>query len=1293
MSYQYEIVIGDGVVSQNLTAAPESVGGDAEKIIIQSGGTLELGTVKAGGYLIGTFGAVAENLVTETGAVVALESATGSGLMFQGAATTIAVDTLYWNGKLIHGEAVDGVISGVSSTDPFRFCIGTGITVSDARLTSGTRIYARGDAVISSSVILESGNIGFRDNAVGRDIVVGGEGVAQFLATLQVGGLAVYDTVISQGGQANVRTYASGMTINRGGRAVIYSGGMLENAVVFSGGSILMSGGLLSGGAMSSGAAITISGGVFSGGVAEYGALVDVTDGAVISDGRITGSNSYSDNHVRIRDLGVAREMKISGARMVVSSGGEAHHTEVYGGGLGVGGRSYDTVVYGGFEQIYTGGSGIRTVFSGGYGSVYAGGLMSGGIIRNGNLYIYGTALTMTISAGMMHLCGTGLVDEVRVEGGGKFTVSNGNAKNAVIRSGAVVTVSGGALSYGTIESGATVKVYTGGTIDGFEITGGGAYQETINVYAGGLARNIKVGAARLFASDGGVVESSVIIAGVQGLYNRAVARGTVIRTGGAENVYAYSYDATISGGRQDVYAGGSAIGTVILGGYQNVRVDAAASNTVIRGGYQTLSGTAVDTVIFAGAYQTVSGTASGAVLSGGTQSITATGTASDTVIKTGGSANIVTGGKLHNVTISSGGYLNVANYGAAATITGDVIFDLTDVRGGLNTYLVNSALFGMTNATRIIRASEDTAPTEYYIAADGGAVANSYKFDLDIDGNVYTVTRGFSIIDPFSKLTYQCTSNSVSGKTDVRLKTTANGHTIAAVGIAESLMTSGAVLNTSDREARWSETTGATTGNIFLTSGMSAGNAWLEINGYEGAATNLFGAAKNQNFTGKVNIAAQTGTIKNIAGGAGLGGSVAGVMFTVADGMSITGAVYAGGMGDVTGKTETLIEGGTFGGNIFAGALCNYVANTTATNTGAINLTVDGGTFANNLYAGAAVKAGAATSVVHTAGDITVKLNDGEATKSNFCLYGGGYAVGTAAGKTVYTAGNVDIAINGGSWGQYLSGRGIFGGVYADKVAASVEDVTISVTGGKMGNIYGGGWAQNGGNSTVGDVTITIAGDANVANVFGGGSYSSTSGGATSVGSVTIRVSGGSIANNIFAAGQNEFSTVTGDVSVTFTGANDYSCNVYGYGVQSSATNANDKTLAFDGFTGTLSGAVGGFDAIGFTGNTATTLAGAIDNTDWTFDYTARTLDTAALTLNGGTFAGDDLTLKLAASAAPADWNIAAGLADTAVGFDYAVYIGDTALEFTDGKVASGDYAGWGFALEDSTLKFKQLA
>ena len=109
--------------------------------------------------------------------------------------------------------------------------------------------------------------------------------------------------------------------------------------------------------------------------------------------------------------------------------------------------------------------------------------------------------------------------------------------------------------------------------------------------------------------------------------------------------------------------------------------------------------------------------------------------------------------------------------------------------------------------------------------------------------------------------------------------------------------------------------------------------------------------------------------------------------------------------------------------------------------------------------------KAGsAATTTVHTAGDVTLKLAGGEAEKSDFCCFAGGYATGTAEDVTVYTVGDIDAEISGGEWGESHGGRGIFGGVFASGVTAEAGDVAITVSGGTMGNVYGGGWAQKNG-------------------------------------------------------------------------------------------------------------------------------------------------------------------------------------------------------------------------------------
>ena len=97
---------------------------------------------------------------------------------------------------------------------------------------------------------------------------------------------------------------------------------------------------------------------------------------------------------------------------------------------------------------------------------------------------------------------------------------------------------------------------------------------------------------------------------------------------------------------------------------------------------------------------------------------------------------------------------------------------------------------------------------------------------------------------------------------------------------------------------------------------------------------------------------------------------------------------------------------------------------------------------------------------------------------------------------------------------------------------------------------------------------------------------------------------------------------------------------------------------------------------------------------------YTAdRALDaaTAMLTLNNGTFAGDTVAVDLskATEQAAGGWSIAAGL--TAANATYSVELATgSAANLALGNAlgsAYGVYEGWGFTLEDSTLKFKNLA
>ena len=126
----------------------------------------------------------------------------------------------------------------------------------------------------------------------------------------------------------------------------------------------------------------------------------------------------------------------------------------------------------------------------------------------------------------------------------------------------------------------------------------------------------------------------------------------------------------------------------------------------------------------------------------------------------------------------------------------------------------------------------------------------------------------------------------------------------------------------------------------------------------------------------------------------------------------------------------------------------------------------------------------------------------------------------------------------------------------------------------------------------------------------------------------------------------------------------------------------------------------IGGFDGIVFTGDTAAALSGAtIDNGDWFFDLTNRAdalAGTSLLTLSSANFESDTINVSFADDTqAQGGWNIAT-VAEAFSGTTFDIEIGGS--EIASGlaynqQIATGDYTGWGFDLDDGVLKFKNLA
>ena len=202
-----------------------------------------------------------------------------------------------------------------------------------------------------------------------------------------------------------------------------------------------------------------------------------------------------------------------------------------------------------------------------------------------------------------------------------------------------------------------------------------------------------------------------------------------------------------------------------------------------------------------------------------------------------------------------------------------------------------------------------------------------------------------------------------------------------------------------------------------------------------------------------------------------------------------------------------------------------------------------------------------------------------------------------------------------------------------------------------------------------------------------------------TSVGDVDITLAGGNVTDNVYARGLLDGDAVTGDVTVTVTGSANYDCNFYGF--SRTAGEENKAILTFDAYTGTISGEVNGFKEIAFAGDTAMAFAAKADisNNAWFFDLAERTTSGTAFASCEAADFGENSTITLnigEGQKLTGAWSIFDGGSSTTYGkFDVLVG-GASILTETlvlDEQIADGDYAGWGFTVEDTVLKFKNLA
>ena len=1008
-------------------------------------------------------------------------------------------------------------------------------------------------------------------------------------------------------------------------------------------------------------------------------------------------------------------------------------------------------------------GSKVSSTFEGGFASnchFISGGYMnvrSSGTVR---LADFSEKSYATVSNG-------GILTSATLTGSSYITVSNGGKASVVDLSSAAYAIvrDGGVLSNVTMDSGSWIAVSTGGALDNVtvqsksniiastgatitNVTGGvGSGQVTLR---GGNVTNVTMSANGLVTQSGGTLtnatgRNTATFNISSGLCENLVAVGDSNTGATINTVRAYNGAVLSNAYLERTMASlnsGAVIKDCVFGSTTWINLYAGA---VISGGtgingaaLRASAGTYIGTTVMSGAALNVSSGLASDCIVGNKGSLVASsaGTVRGTVVEAGGTLDVRSGATVSNTTIHSGGimYVQSGNNTPAQSMTLEGV--TVQSGGSLVIYTSNTGVTGLVGeagATIKLNVYNTTADTP--AAIDSLANVAELTFSNNALGTTYNLAETgnpeLRVKDSYLKFTTYASA----GQEYINPLYKGRKYTVNAEGTtylseeytvsdtiltteAADLATSGAVVNGGDKALLWRDVSLAAGSAVTFANAAITGDAWLDLDGAQMATgATLYGAAGNYGGTIRY-LFHGDGKLANFAAGAEAGGKVGSVELVSYN--NDYGLTYVGGFGDVTGHVSAVLDGGnTLSKDFYAGALANYKNTGTRTSVGNISLTVDRttadgvSTVKGNLYGASAVKAGTISTVasddaLHTVGDVSVTLR-GTATKSDFSCFAGGYATGTDSTKlaAVYTVDSVTVSVENGTWGEAHGGRGIFGGIMASGVAGAAGDVNITISGGTMGNVYGGGWAQKGGTSTVGDVNITITGGT-IANVFGGGS-TSTSGGSTVAGNVTITVSGGTINGDIYARGQGTTDSVA-SANVVFTGSKNFACNVWGYSYVG-GSDPSAATLTFDAYTGKFSGDIGGFAGIEFTGNTVMTLntqSAKVANDAWIFDLADRGLwyDSKAI-LSWATAVGfqeDTITLKLPAATRSDAWTLVTGASaaayNTAAGKFLVEVDGGEAIALTydsaTGKtdaIASGEYAGWGFAVEDSVLKFKKLA
>ncbi|MEA4862387.1 MAG: hypothetical protein AB7F40_09940 [Victivallaceae bacterium] len=318
----------------------------------------------------------------------------------------------------------------------------------------------------------------------------------------------------------------------------------------------------------------------------------------------------------------------------------------------------------------------------------------------------------------------------------------------------------------------------------------------------------------------------------------------------------------------------------------------------------------------------------------------------------------------------------------------------------------------------------------------------------------------------------------------------------------------------------------------------------------------------------------------------------------------------------------------------------------------GTIYMDISSGGYTGTIYGGSRADAKDVS-----VGDINLSVGEIVQTNNTKMLKYGETAWivgGGAAAAAALTAGDVTVTIRGAKLGQVVGGAQAM-----DGCSASVDSVNMIVMGASLsGDLFAGGYAYNGGISTVGSTRLVLDAGAGLISVYG----------------------------NIYGGGANPShpslggdAIVTGSATVVFSGNGDYIAvgTVSGDGKVSGSVRG-EKILEFNNFQGNFSANVCNFDTLVLAGSTDVKYEGGYTFNTICFDFSQSYW--RSLFNDGFEFGEGDKLLKLEFSG---EWDL--GEADLMTCDDFDALEGMQIEMYTDGRLyASFEYgeSGGGFTV-----------